>query len=133
MASFSEDGAIAAVLKEANTTCDSVGIYEYRDGPAATVGLAQWLAQRQLTAREYDRTKQAVLWVAKTEGMELIGEWIAPKPQQPGRLEMCFHLLVTEVKTRIPVALIGWLLAGVGALGSAAGGLYTRLRARSSS
>ncbi|PNY80362.1 hypothetical protein CVO96_02375 [Deinococcus koreensis] len=130
MASFSEGGAIAAVLKKADTDCDSVGIYEYRDGPAATAGLAQWLTLRGLTAREYDRTKETVLWVAKDEEMELIGEWIAPAPQQAGRLEMCFHRLVTEVNTRIPVVLIGWLLAGVGALGGAVGGLYTRLSAR---
>lgn len=131
-ASFAADGGIQVLLKRAETQCDQVGIYEYHDGPAATQGLTSWLAQLKLTAKEYDRTDAAVLWAARTEQMELIGEWRAAGNGRPGTLEMCQHSLVPEVTTSIPVKLIALLLAGVGALGAATGQFYTRMTARRS-
>lgn len=131
-ASFAAEGRIQSLLKEAGTVCDQVGIYEYQDGQAATQGLTSWLTQLNLTAKEYDRTDSAVLWVAKTEQMELIGEWRAAGSGRSGRLEMCQHSLVSEVTTVVPVKLIALLFAGVGGLGAAAGQFYTRMTARRS-
>ena len=67
---------------------------------------------------EYLRSDTAVLWGAKTDEAELLGEWIAPAAGQPGRLELCSHSLMEVVTPRVPGQMIVWLLAGVGALGS---------------
>ena len=121
-------GPIDRVLKQEDTTCDRVGVYTYQNGQAATAGLSGWLSGQRLTPEEFARTSQAVVWGAKTERMELLGTWVAPRGEEEGRLEMCQRDLVVEGSFGFSGKTILLLLGAVGALGSAGGRLYNRFR-----
>ncbi|MDP9764884.1 hypothetical protein [Deinococcus enclensis] len=121
---------IQVMLQEHPTSCDDVGVYAYTDGAQATAGLAAYLKQIGMTAKETQRTDHAVVWTAQGRDGTLMGVWrtVEEGGGVRGVLEMCGQAPVVPATTGKKGSSVLFWLAGAGLFVAAR---VARSRARS--